>query len=153
MELILIRNIRNMMRIYCFGINLISVTVFIFARTVLDPFPSFCSTPLPTQTSLPNAGTGFPRGGMLFGRLVEQSWMAKVFQDESLKSHSVVTLLFLQRLHHALQCRGASIYMHQRFSIQSLSMRNGLCQMWKKAAGMRPVCKVGPKTCCEKCMT
>ena len=34
MELIKIRNIRNLMRIYCFGINLIFVTVFILAGMV-----------------------------------------------------------------------------------------------------------------------
>ena len=43
-----------------------------------NPFPSCCTTPLPTQTSLPHTGikmnfSATPRGGMLFGRLVEQS--------------------------------------------------------------------------------
>ena len=38
----LIRNIRNLMRIYCFGINLLFVTVFIFLKMVFTP--SECGT-------------------------------------------------------------------------------------------------------------
>ena len=53
---------------------------------VRDSFPSFGSTPPPTQTSLPNTGikmnsSAAPRGGMLFGRLVEQSLLTGTLQS------------------------------------------------------------------------
>ena len=52
-----------------------------FRRTLLgvpDPFPSFPSAPLPTQPSMPRAGTGMntfanSRSGPLFGRMAEHS--------------------------------------------------------------------------------
>ena len=58
-----------------------SPILHMFHRTlfhVLDAFPFFCSTPPPTQTSLPNTGirmnpSATPRGGMMFARLVERS--------------------------------------------------------------------------------
>ena len=64
-----------------------------FHRTlldVLDPRPSFCSTPLPTQTSLPSTGSEMnpsatPRGGMLGEQSPLTGYVPKTCSSQSVR--------------------------------------------------------------------
>ena len=90
-----IRNIRNLMRIYCFGIDFIFVTVFIFAEMVTGSFTASAMTAsippssvrvtsetmsLSQQSTLPLPGQhfGYVRNHMLvrfkFGLTAKQRW-------------------------------------------------------------------------------